>query len=152
MYYSIFQQIKFLFLIGVFLGCSGCITLVQDLHITPLNPHSTSLVESQPNLRVHTTTGGVLLFPEGAVVTPDSLFGRGHYYGLNLDEAEFVDVYSYPIDQVARMETISRETNPQKSVFPSIIGSVFATAGIGGGLLLIALSQASFGGGDYCVQ
>ena len=128
---------------------SGCITLVQDLKVTPLDPLTLSQVESQPNLRVHTTTGSVLLFPEGAVFSSDSLYGQGRYYGLNLKEDEFVEVYSYPLDMVAGMETITRETNQGKSIAPSIIGSTLVTAGVGIGLLALAFSGASWGGG-YC--
>ena len=134
------------------LSLGGCVTLVQDLTVTPLDPHSVSLTESPPNLRVHSSTGGVLLFPDGAVFTADSLHGLGQYYGLNMKNDEFVEVYSYPLDMVVGMEAIGSETNQAKSVAPSIVGSLFVTAGVLGGIVLVALSQADWGGGGYCEQ
>jgi|GEM_PF-5271048 len=152
MRYSRFHRCISIFLIGSVLSLSGCITLVQDLTVTPLDPHSVSLTESPPNLRVHSSTGGVLLFPNGAVFTADSLHGLGQYYGLNMKNDEFVEVYSYPLDMIVGMEAIGRETNSGKSVAPSVVGSLFLTAGVMGGVILIALSQVSWGGGGYCEQ
>ncbi len=108
-------------LLSVTLSCSGCVVILHELKITPLD--TLQLPEQvSAGLRVHTGDGHILLFPEGAWFSADSLHGTGTLYGLDLKEIRIIE--SYPLDNVHALEHFSTEKDIKGSRTVSVLGTV----------------------------
>ncbi|MEM8484534.1 MAG: hypothetical protein AAF564_03245 [Bacteroidota bacterium] len=131
------RPITFLMLFSMLLFSSGC--RVYNAEIAQLEDTSTR--EIQHGLRAHTKDGKVLLFPEGAYLSPDSLIGNGQLYGLNLEKGS-LPVAGYPRNQLNTISYTTSTVSKTESATMTALSFTLIGVAVAATLKVIAVASA----------
>lgn len=130
---------KFLRLVSflLFLGPSSCVLIyqtgeVEETEKAELRPGSVAVP-----MKAFLLNGDVVVYADGADISPDAIFGPGLRYPLNRKSSVSVEVI--PLDSVVGIEAFRTQVNSPGTILLTTLGSGAALIGV------TALAKAIFG-------
>ncbi len=131
------RPIVFLVVFSTLLFSSGC--RVYNAQIASLEDNA--LGEIKHGLRAHTKDGRILIFPEGAYLSADSLLGNGQLYGLNLEQGS-LPVAGYPRNQLSTISYTTSTISKTDSATITALSATLISAAVVATLFVIAVASA----------
>jgi hypothetical protein len=117
---------------------AGCMVEARHVEVHEVDPPVETVQLTVP-VKAHLANGDVVLFRNGAMVTPDSVLGTGIRYALVLRDS--TPTIGVPLDSIAALESFTGGRYGGESAALSAGGTV-AAIGVGAaatGLLMVAL-------------
>ena len=119
-------------LLALALSSSSCV--VSRVEVELLNPRQALGTSVGSPLKAFMTDGGIAVFPEGARITADSVFGAGTRYSLDLASWDAVNELAF--DDLLGLQSIRTEARIAESILKNVGAFVGAVSLLGIGVVI----------------
>jgi hypothetical protein len=117
------------------LAACSCVWTFQNVEVTPLERRPADSVSVVSPVKAHLADGSTVVFPDGAELFHDTVWGAGTRYDVTLRDS--APVTRLPLDSVAGMEVFRTRVDNATSIVVSLLAT--GGAAFGTGLLAVAI-------------
>lgn len=123
----------FVLALALIVGAGGCV--FRTVGTRPVERGRAAPVQVFSPVKLHLTDGSTVVFQDGALITADSVKGRGRRFGLTLADSGLVQ--AVPFDRVVAAESFRGEVDEVASLLGTLAATPLVVVGVAG--LAVAL-------------